>query len=260
MPKSVSLFDCITLGSQWWLLNNPGFATAEMLSNTTGSFRQHLQLLGLRATEQAASVFHATKYFVDQRTTLPIPESANALKFGMGIVNKVLEHEAVPRQMIALRTADVSDKLQKLGEVLKDLTPSQQNLFEETILCVECEAYRAAAVMAWNLAYDRIRYWVFTNRLSDFNLGLAAENPSKPPIAHEADFFRKDAPGEGLFLKACQRQEAGPIIGGELYDHLVQYLRYRNKYAHSSEIQASREKTNGYIDHLLDIITTTPFA
>lgn len=114
--------------------------------------------------------------------------------------------------------------------------------------------------MAWNLAYDYIRRWVFDNRLAEFNRGLARVGPLKAPIATYDDFFEKDAPNERNVIDAVAHMDSGPIIGGELRDHLVQYLRYRNKYAHASEKSASAAKTNAYVEHLIDIITVAPFA
>ena len=63
----------------------------------------------------------------------------------------------------------------------------------------------------------------------------------------------------GMFSDSMGRQESGPIIGGELHDNLVLYLGMRNKYAHASEKPASAQKTNAYIEHLIDIITARPF-
>lgn len=260
MQKAVSLYDAIVLGTQFGLLSNPQVADKDAYQGTIEPFRRFLQYFELRTTDEAASVLSKTTFYFDKRTHRITPDSAHTLNYAMGIIGKVLAQEASPRKMITLKTGDVSDKLRNLGRVLTNLTQAQQHLLEETILCIECDAFRAAAVMAWNLAYDRIRQWVFDNRLPDFNKGMAGENPTKAAIADFADFFKKDAPGESLFFRSCHHQDSGPIIGGELYDTLVQHLRFRNKYAHSTEFGATAEKTRGYIDHLLDIITTAPFG
>lgn len=163
--------------------------------------------------------------------------------------------------MVELKTTDVSDKLRALPTKLM-MTPNQQHLLDESIRCIECEAYRAGAVMGWNLAYDYIRQWVFNNRLADFNGSLIILFPRRLPIADYSDWFSKDSPSEREFLDVCSHQQMtnGPIIGGELFDHLTQYLRYRNKYAHASETLPSADKTNGYLEHLIDIITNAPFT
>ena len=64
---------------------------------------------------------------------------------------------------------------------------------------------------------------------------MGKECPKKKQIAEYEDFFDKDAPLERHVSDSMGRQESGPIIGGELHDNLVLYLRLRNKYAHASE-------------------------
>ncbi len=112
--------------------------------------------------------------------------------------------------------------------------------------------------MGWNLAYDYMRQWVFDNRLTDLKKGLLSVCPKAKEIKDYVDFFDKRAPSERDVIDAMARQESGPIIGGEGHDNLIQYLRYRNKYAHASEKSASVAKTNYLIEHLIDIITTVP--
>ena len=140
------------------------------------------------------------------------------------------------------------------------LTDQQHELLNETIRCIECGAYRAGAVMGWNVAYDYIRTWLVSNKLAELNTGLAKAAPRRKQIAAYSDFYDKRSPDERTIITAMGHQASGPIIGGETHDHLVQYLRYRNKYAHASEKAASAAKTNAYIEHLIDIITSPPFV
>ncbi len=172
--------------------------------------------------------------------------------------------EAEKRQTIALETSEVSQRLRDLPLLLPGsnvLTDAQQQLMVEAIRCIECGAYRAAAVMGWNLAYDYMRQWVVdNNKLGDLNNGLTRVAHNRKQIVSYEDFFDKDAPSERNMIDAMAHQDSGPLIGGELHDHLKQYLRYRNKYAHASEKPASAFKTNSYIEHLIDIITAAPFV
>jgi hypothetical protein len=179
-------------------------------------------------------------------------------------VAKVLYNEADNRQTIAIDASEVSKRLRDLPGLLptgRPLTDSQTELMDEAIRCIECGAYRAAAVIGWNLAYDYIRTWVLdSGHLDNLNAGLSRVCPQKTPITYYCDFFDKDAPIERNVIDALAHQESGPIINGELHDHLVQYLRYRNRYAHATAKAASAAKTNAYVEHLIDIITTSPFA
>ena len=131
----------------------------------------------------------------------------------------------------------------------------------EVIRCIECGAYRAAAVMGWNLAYDYMRTWILdNNKQSDQNKGLAKVCPGKSLITEYGDFFPRDAPSERHIIDAMFHKDAGPIIGGKLHDRLLQYLYDRNDYAHATGKAASAAKTNAYVEHLIDIILAVPFA
>ena len=73
--------------------------------------------------------------------------------------------------------------------------------------------------MGWNLAYDCIRDWLFSNHRANFNASLVATyqrkgQPKYEPIASYDDFFSKDAPAEREVLdtaKDCRASAAGSM-------------------------------------------------
>ena len=188
------------------------------------------------------------------------PQTANELRMAIRAIRKSLDSESAKRQTIGLDTAGVSARLRSLSAL--SLTDTQKVLLDETIRCIECTTYRSAIVMGWNLIYDYIRHWLFTHRLVDFNNYLTANylyrsgKPQFDPIVRYEDFCQKDAPGERVVL---QSMNGARIIGGEVYDHLCQHLRYRNNYAHPTFKSLSPDQANSYIEHLITIISEPPF-
>lgn len=242
------------------------------VANTEPSpFVEHVRKL---LAELESCGFHSTLAAAQQFLGMEVPADPTSgrvsypvnLQFGMiaETVCKVLYSQADNRQTIALDPSEVTKRLRDLSALLPAgslLNDAQKELMDEAVRCIECGAYRAAAVMGWNLAYDYIRRWILgSGRLNDLNRGLAKVCPGKTPIAQYEDFFDKDGPNERSVIDAMAHQESGPIINGELRDYLVQYLRYRNKYAHATEKTASAAKTNAYVEHLIDIITSPPFV
>jgi hypothetical protein len=64
-------------------------------------------------------------------------------------------------------TVQVTKLLLELPEKLPDL--SERIFLEETLTCYRHGAFRAAVVMAWNLAYHHLCDYVLKNKLSNFN-------------------------------------------------------------------------------------------
>jgi hypothetical protein len=177
-------------------------------------------------------------------------------------MSRALYSDIENRQMAELKTGDVSERLRDLPTKLA-LTDPQKHLLDEVVRCLECEAYRSAAVMGWNLAYDFIRQWILSaqNRLAAFNnelVKIQRRNRQKfQPIGKYDDFFGQNpSPGEREVLDVC---EDAQLIVGKLYETLCHYLRQRNELAHPNTTMPSMYQVNTYIEHLIDIITGPPF-
>jgi hypothetical protein len=87
-----------------------------------------------------------------------LPEyTASDLRTLIVIASETITGAAESRLTIALDTGGVSAKLRSLPQQLTNLTnlnPAQTDLHAETTRCLECGAYRSAAVMGWNMAFD----------------------------------------------------------------------------------------------------------
>jgi hypothetical protein len=147
------------------------------------------------------------------------------------------------KEFIYLGTADsVSAKLRSLRSKVR-LNESQTILLCETVRCVECEAFRAAAVCGWSLAFDLIKSWVW----ADAHRRAKYLNKCKQP-PHTYKELR-----DGRDKDVLDGMRAAGILGGYA-DDLTLYLRRRNKYAHASDFVPSIDQINEFLDHLVDIV------
>lgn len=77
-------------------------------------------------------------------------------------------------------------ELEKLGA---KITNEHQKVFlVETITCFSHGAYRAAIVMAWNLAYHHACEYILLGHLATFNVQLSKAFPKKKLISKHSDF------------------------------------------------------------------------
>jgi hypothetical protein len=192
------------------------------------------------------------------------PSAARELDAKVGAVRLALEHEAAARQVLTLDVAGVSAKLRGLpGKVT--LNDAQRHLLDEAVRCVECAAYRAAAVMGWNLAYDYVRRWMWddSTRRASFNAKLTAVTDRRgtlvypsPLTAYEDFYTVKPVLGERDVLDLMR--DAGLLSG--VYEKLAAYLKDRNSFAHANDLVPGMYQTNYYIEQLVDIITNAPFV
>ena len=169
------------------------------------------------------------------------------------MIRKTLYHEGSKKQFIERNTWEVTPMLRK-PNFRMTLNERQQYLLDETIRGLECEAYRAATVMGWNLAYDYILQWIDNHHLAQFNRIMAKYQ--KKPISHYADFTAKGAPDEFQVFDICRGLK---LISGTLHAHLCQYLRHSKDFTHGNFRTPSPARTNSYLEQVLDIITKPPF-
>jgi hypothetical protein len=260
MQSRILVAQLVSLGQNLWFLLNPQDADVHVYFNGIREFTELLTACDLPHTRQAANILaniHTIRgtQAIDQ-TELPYFQAL------METIRDTLFAEAGQTQLIAVKSGAVSQLLRALPTV-RAINDTQQRLLEETILCLEAGANRAAVVMGWNLAYDVIRQWAFDNHLSAFNAALAKHvdhksgNPVYKPITHYDDFF-SGKPGEHTVIDTCFEAQIG--IGGKLRDNLQQHLRKRNDYAHRSFTTPTSEQAMAYVQEIVDIITCKLFV
>jgi len=137
-----------------------------------------------------------------------------------------------------------------LKEVSAQVTNADEKTFvDEAFRCYRVGAFRASIVMAWNLAYDHLRQWVFleANRIAAFNDALAKKYPKKTlAILQMSDF---EDLKEFEFLEVCQ---SAKLLSKNLVEMLKEKLKRRNAAAHPSSVRFTQAQAD---DVITDLIT-----
>lgn len=143
--------------------------------------------------------------------------------------------------------------------VAKVVDPRQSSFLAEIIKCLNAGANRAAIIMAWNLAYDHLRHWVYKRRLSAFNGELTIRFRRKgrtyDQITRIDDF---EELRERLVLEVCEKAQ---LIDGHQRDVLFEGMKERNRFAHPSSAEATAAIAAGHIKDLLEnVVLNDKFA
>ena len=246
--------DFVTMGQRLYILANHAYDN-ELLSEIQG-FIEDLKKCDLQDTLSTADALSKISKIELDQYGKPSMSALAAIRGLARAINSSLYHEVGKRTLIEINTSGVLPELNNL----QGLNDSQTQLRDETVLCIERGAYRAAIVMGWNLVYDYIRQWMFDNDIDEFNKHLLSGytknngDPRFKEIKEYEDFF--SGPGEYIVLDVC---EAAGFWGAKISKELHHYLTRRNKFAHPSGLSPSREQANEYIKNLLDILAGKPF-
>ncbi|HEX6000261.1 MAG TPA: hypothetical protein VFZ16_12855 [Hyphomicrobiaceae bacterium] len=126
---------------------------------------------------------------------------------------------------------------------------AERAFLSEAINCYRAQAFRAAIVMAWNLAFDHLLGWVAASasRLAKFNAAIAQRYPkSKVEIHKRADFEELK---EAEVVEVC-------LTAGLLTKNAVEILREklkrRNIAAHPSQVVIVQHQADDVITDLVN--------
>lgn len=147
----------------------------------------------------------------------------------------------------------------QVSRILLDLEsriadPNERKFYAETRLCLQAGAYRAAIVMAWNLAYEHLVAWVFsdTGRLRSFNDELTgrwlnrARKRKHEPIDDRGDF---GSTKESIVIDVCHKAK---LVSKDDFAILDAALRKRNRFAHPTSDQvADGPIASGHVSELV---------
>lgn len=132
--------------------------------------------------------------------------------------------------------------------------PNEQKFYVETRLCLQAGAYRAAIVMAWNLGYEHLVAWIFsdTGRLRSFNDELTgrwlnkAKKRKYEPIDDREDF---GSTKESIVVDVCHK---ATLVTKDDFEILDAALRKRNRFAHPTSDQvADSPIASGHVSELV---------
>jgi len=108
--------------------------------------------------------------------------------------------------------------------------PAQKTFLAETLVCFKHGAYRAAVVMAWNLAFSEVLDRIVATHLTEFNAQLTKALPKASPMTKRSDF-------EDLKeSKIIEIAKGAGILSGSTAKILGEKLTKRNTAAHPSTV------------------------
>lgn len=141
-------------------------------------------------------------------------------------------------------TLQIHQALEGLPAQMPDVYEKQ--FLEETLLCLRGGAFRAAIVMAWNLAYDHMLNWICERHLVVFNAAIGRRFPKRSGLSVAK-------PDDFLELKESEVVEIANTAGilPNMYKPLLHGLDTRNRAAHPSSATFLQPVTEGFIDDLL---------
>ncbi len=126
--------------------------------------------------------------------------------------------------------------------------PSQVAYLDEAIRCFRAEAWRATAIMAWNLAFDHVCELVASRKLVEFNAGFAQAFPKRAYTVRNREDLREMKESE--VIRVCR---VADIVDKTQAKCLERNLGIRNDVAHPSGAHFSQVQAEAFV---LDVIQT----
>ena len=144
-------------------------------------------------------------------------------------------------------TVAVTTILSSLPVKVPDL--AERAFLIEVINCYKIKAYRSAIVMVWNLAFDHVQRWVFSDadRLNMFNLSLRAKYPKKNLIIGSIDDFSEIKESE-----VVETLKHAGLLSSNIIGILQEKLKRRNRAAHPTNIEITQHQAD---DTITDLVT-----
>jgi hypothetical protein len=140
----------------------------------------------------------------------------------------------------------VTRLLAELPAKVPDL--AERAFLAEAINCYRAQAFRAAIVMSWNLAFDHLLGWIeaSASRLAAFNAAIPRRYPkSKVVIRRRGDFEQLKAE----VVEVCQT--AG-LLTKNMVEVLREKLKRRNIAAHPSQVVIVQHQADDVITDLVN--------
>jgi hypothetical protein len=139
----------------------------------------------------------------------------------------------------------------KLLSDLPNKVPStaERDFLAEALNCYKVKAYRAAIVMAWNLAYDHLMEWLLADqsRLDKFNAAVPSRFPKKKNTISTRDDFEEFKESEVIAVCRTAR-----LLGKNIVEILEAKLKRRNTVAHPSTIVVTQAQADDAITDLVN--------
>jgi hypothetical protein len=146
------------------------------------------------------------------------------------------------------RVAPITSLLRDLPDKVSDL--SERGFLLETIQCYRVGAFRAATVMAWNLAFDHLLNWLIgdVERLKRLNGGISTKFPKKQALA----ISRREDMEELKEAEVVEICRTSRLLSRDVVGILREKLNRRNISAHPSSVIVTQGQADDTISDLVN--------
>ena len=130
---------------------------------------------------------------------------------------------------------------------------AERDFLDEALICFEHQAFRAAIVMTWNLAYSHLLEFILKHHVATFNAKYQAMFPGKwakakaAPVSKYEDFSVDLKESEVLDVA-----KSANAITNDVYKVLEPKLGRRNSAAHPSSVKIGQLQAEEFIDDLVN--------
>ena len=139
---------------------------------------------------------------------------------------------------------------QILSDVVASISNQEQRVFaEEALRCFSVQAFRAAIVMTWNLAYDHLCRWIHSDedRLKKFNKSHSVKFPkSKLEFVRLIDFSDEKE------FNVIETAAHAKLLTKSRAEIMKEKLKRRNAAAHPSDVVVSQSQAEDVITDLIN--------
>jgi hypothetical protein len=131
---------------------------------------------------------------------------------------------------------------------------AEREFLREALICYRHEAFRAAIVMSWILAFDHLLTFVLKHHLVAFNNQWPKSFLKQNQKARVQEIRTRDDFSELKESEVLTVCKSAAIITPDLYKILDEKLGKRNSAAHPSTITIGQIQAEGVIDYLVNNI------
>ncbi len=251
----------ITLGKWHEYFRNPNGMRRKDVNTNIEQYLKSIRACGMNQTLIVAKALSDLKWTYYIRWQTLTKESARDIRRLRDAIDNTLQVEAHRSKIVVKNTGFVIPEIRGLSRTI-NLNEIQKALLKETIFCLETKAFRAAIVMAWNFAFDYMRFSIFTNHKRAFNIALGKNYKKRngdrqyQSINKYEDFY-SGILSERVTIDTWYHARK---INGKQRDHLRELLRTRNNHAHPKFTKPSAGQSNAYVKDLVDIIQLPIFS
>ena len=140
----------------------------------------------------------------------------------------------------------------QIAKLLADLpgkvsSEAESRFLSEALVCFHNQAFRAAIILSWILAYDHLLDWIIANHLPAFNARISVNYPKKSTkVSTKEDF---ETLKESEVIEICG---SANLISGNTKKILTEKLNRRNMAAHPSTIEITQFQVEDCISDLVN--------